>query len=76
MYFGTITEELARTRHRELLDQAARHRLVREAHRARRPTRPRPWGKIAKLISRSAPGWTGPPARACDPSTLPIGGKQ
>lgn len=74
MFFATVSAELARARHRELLDQAAQRRLVRDAYRARRSTCPLPWGKLARLIGRSAPARSGPPARPCDAPPMPVAG--
>ena len=74
MVFATVSAELARARHRELLDQAAHRRLVRDACRARRSTCPRRWVKLARLIGRSAPARPGPPVRPCDPPPMPVAG--
>jgi MFS family permease len=63
MFPAYFSAELARAHHRELLDQAAHRRLVRHAHRARRSTGPRRWGKLAGLTGRSAPTTSCPPAR-------------
>jgi hypothetical protein len=55
MFFAGCNAELAHAHHRELLDQAAHRRLVRLAHRARRSTCPRRWGRLAELTGRPAP---------------------
>ncbi len=47
MFPVTYSAELARAHHRELLDQAAHRRVVRDARRARRSTRPRRWCGLA-----------------------------
>jgi hypothetical protein len=74
MFLTIYSAELARAHHRELLDQAAHRRLVRHAHRARRSTRQRRWGRLAKLTSRSTPATSCRPALPCDPPPMPAAG--
>jgi hypothetical protein len=74
MFPASFSAELARARHRELLDQAAHRRLVRQAHRARRSTGSRRWDKLARLTRRSAPTTSCPPAQPCDPPAMPVSG--
>jgi hypothetical protein len=72
MFSASFSADLARARHCELLDQAARRRLVRDAQRARRSTRPGWRGKLARLTRRSAPKTSDPSAHLCDPPAMPV----
>jgi hypothetical protein len=74
MFSAICSAELARARHRELLDQAAHRRMVRHARRARGSSCPRRWGKLARLTGRSAPTTSGLPARSCDALPMTVAG--